>query len=66
MEGQAERLAYYVVHVRVAPEALRKAGDLKLQAGMPAEVFVQTTARNALQYLLDPILGFMQRSLREQ
>jgi membrane fusion protein, type I secretion system len=57
---------YYVVHVRVSPEALRKAGDLKLQAGMPAEVFIQTTARNALQYLLDPILGFLQRSLREQ
>ena len=57
---------YYLVHVRVSPEALRKAGDLKLQAGMPAEVFIQTTARNALQYLLDPILGFLQRSLREQ
>jgi epimerase transport system membrane fusion protein len=58
--------AYYVVQVRVPPEALRTAGDLKLQAGMPAEVFIQTTARNALQYLLDPIFGFLQRSLREQ
>ena len=57
---------YYVVHVRVSIEALRMAGDLKLQAGMPAEIFIQTTARNALQYLLDPVLGFMQRSLREQ
>ena len=57
---------YYAVHVRVSPEALRKAGDLRLQAGMPAEVFIQTTPRNALQYLLDPILGFLQRSLREQ
>jgi HlyD family type I secretion membrane fusion protein len=57
---------YYVVHVRVSPEALHKAGDLKLQAGMPAEVFIQTASRSALQYLLDPILGFLQRSLREQ
>jgi HlyD family type I secretion membrane fusion protein len=57
---------YYAVHVRVPPEELRRAGDLKLQAGMPAEVFIQTTARSALQYLLDPILGFLQRSLREQ
>lgn len=57
---------YYLVHVRVSAEALRKAGDLKLQAGMPAEVFIQTTSRNALEYLLDPILGFLQRSLREQ
>jgi epimerase transport system membrane fusion protein len=57
---------YYVVHVNVSAEALRKAGDLKLQAGMPAEVFIQTTSRNALEYLLDPLLGFVQRSMREQ
>jgi HlyD family type I secretion membrane fusion protein len=63
---KATNTPYYAVHVRVSPEALRKAGDLKLQAGMPAEVFIQTAARNALQYLLDPILGFLQRSLREQ
>ena len=63
---KATNTPYYAVHVRVSPEALRKAGDLKLQAGMPAEVFIQTASRNALQYLLDPILGFLQRSLREQ
>ena len=56
---------YYAVHVRVSPEALKRAGDLQLQAGMPAEVFIQTTARNALEYLIDPILAFLQRSLRE-
>lgn len=63
---KASNTPYYLVHVIVSAEALRKAGDLKLQAGMPAEVFIQTTSRNALQYLLDPILGFLQRSLREQ
>jgi epimerase transport system membrane fusion protein len=57
---------YYAVHVRVSPESLRHAGNLQLQAGMPAEVFIQTTSRNALQYLLDPVLGFLQRSMREQ
>ncbi len=57
---------YYAVHVRVSPDALRKAGNLQLQAGMPAEVYIQTTARNALEYLVDPILAFLQRSLREQ
>jgi HlyD family type I secretion membrane fusion protein len=57
---------YYAVHVRVSPESLRMAGNLQLQAGMPAEVFIQTTSRNALQYLLDPVLGFLQRSMREQ
>jgi hypothetical protein len=51
--------------VRVTPEALAKAGDLKLQAGMPAELFIKTGARTALLYVLDPITGFLQRSLRE-
>lgn len=62
---KADNSSYYVVHVRVTPEALREAGDLHLQAGMPAEVFIKTSSRTALQYLLDPITGFMQRSMRE-
>ena len=63
---KATSAPYYMVHVRVSADALQKAGNLKLQAGMPAEVFVQTSSRNALQYLLDPFLGFLQRSMREQ
>ncbi len=57
---------YYTVHVRVPPDNLKKAGDLELQAGMPAEVFIKTTPRNALEYFLDPVLGFVQRSMREK
>ena len=59
-------MPYYAVHVRVSPEALKKAGNLQLQAGMPAEVFIKTTPRNALEYLIDPILAFLQHSLRER
>jgi HlyD family type I secretion membrane fusion protein len=65
IEDKGERLVYYTVHVRVTQEALAKAGDLKLQAGMPAELFIKTGARTALLYVLDPITGFLQRSLRE-
>ena len=56
---------YYTVHVHVPPEELKKAGDIKLRAGMPAMVFIKTTPRNALQYFLDPVVGFIQRSMRE-
>ena len=56
---------YYLTHVKLTPESLKEAGDLKLQAGMPAEVFVKTPARTPLQYLLDPLTGFLQRSFRE-
>jgi HlyD family type I secretion membrane fusion protein len=62
---KATNAAYYTAHIRVTPEALREAGGLRLQAGMPAEVFIQTTSRSALEYLLDPITGFLQRSMRE-
>ncbi|HEX5094188.1 MAG TPA: HlyD family type I secretion periplasmic adaptor subunit [Burkholderiales bacterium] len=65
IDDREARAAYYVVHVRVTPEALAKAGDLKLQAGMPAELFIKTAPRTALMYVADPVLGFLQRSLRE-
>lgn len=41
---------YYVAHVKITADALRHAGDLTLQAGMPAEVFVKTAARTPLQH----------------
>lgn len=63
---KADNSSYYIAHVTVTPQALQEAGDLRLQAGMPAEVFVKTSERTALQYLLDPIVGFMQRSMRER
>lgn len=65
LEDKANNTYYYVAHVKVTPEALRDAGDLWLQAGMPADVYIKTTDRTALQYFLDPIVGFLQRSLRE-
>ena len=36
---------YYVVHIDVPPQALEDAGKLRMQAGMPAEVFIQTDSR---------------------
>ena len=56
---------HYVFHVRVTAEALRSAGELQLQAGMPAEVFVRTRDRTPLQYVLDPVTGYLQRAMRK-
>jgi HlyD family type I secretion membrane fusion protein len=56
---------YYVARIRVDPESLREAGNLRLQAGMPADVFIKTTSRSALQYFVDPLAGFLQRSMRQ-
>lgn len=56
---------YYVVHVDVTAAALEQAGGLKLQAGMPAEVFVRTDSRTAFDYLLAPVTSYLRRAGRE-
>jgi HlyD family type I secretion membrane fusion protein len=56
---------YYVVQVDVPPAALARAGNLRLQAGMPAEVFIRTDARTAADYLLAPLTSYFRRAMRE-
>jgi HlyD family type I secretion membrane fusion protein len=55
---------YYIVHVNV-PEKALAASSLRLQAGMPAEVFVRTDNRTALDYLLAPVTAYLRRAMRE-
>lgn len=62
---RATNQPYYQINLDVAAEALKQAGDLKLQAGMPVEIFVKTTERTALSYLLEPVTAFVRRSFRE-
>ena len=55
---------YYTVHV-VVPEKSLTDANLKLQAGMPAEVFIRTDQRSALDYLLAPVTTYLRRAMRE-
>jgi HlyD family type I secretion membrane fusion protein len=55
---------YYVVHIDV-PETSLAVASLKLQAGMPAEVFIRTDKRSALDYLLAPVTSYLRRAMRE-
>ena len=55
---------YYVVHIDVPADKLAE-GRLRLQAGMPAEVFVRTDARTTLDYLLAPVTSYFRRAMRE-
>jgi HlyD family type I secretion membrane fusion protein len=55
---------YYVVHVTVPTSALEQV-DLKMQAGMPAEVFLRTDERTTLDYLLAPVTAYLRRAMRE-
>ncbi len=69
----ADRLAdrvteapYYSVLVEADSAALAKAGDLKLLAGMPAEVFIEGEQRTPLQYLLEPVTQLLRHAGRER
>ena len=63
---RATNLPFYAVQVEVDPQSLREAGDLKLQAGMPAEVYLQGARRTPLQYLLEPVTEVLRRAGRER
>lgn len=68
----ADRLAdpvtnvhFYEAHVEPDADSMKAAGNLKLQSGMPAELFIKTGTRTAFEYLLDPIATFLRRAVRE-
>ena len=65
MIEQPSGAPYYVVQVDVPGEALAQAGNLKLQAGMPAEVFIRTDERTTVDYLLAPLTAYLRRAMRE-
>jgi HlyD family type I secretion membrane fusion protein len=56
---------WYAAQVEVEPAHLAAQPQLRLQAGMPAEVFVTTPPRSLLQYLLEPLGLFAGRAMRE-
>ncbi|MCW7541212.1 HlyD family type I secretion periplasmic adaptor subunit [Aquabacterium sp. A7-Y] len=57
--------SWYSAQVEVTAEELARHRGLRLQAGMPAEVFITTPPRSLLQYLLEPLGVFGRRALRE-
>jgi membrane fusion protein, epimerase transport system len=65
MTDQQTGVAYYVVHIDVTDRALADAGNLRLTAGMPAEVFIRTDNRSALDYLTAPVTAYLRRGMRE-
>jgi multidrug efflux pump subunit AcrA (membrane-fusion protein) len=65
MVEQQSGAAYYVAHIDVPEKGLAEAGNLKMQAGMPAEVYIRTDSRTAMDYLLAPVTAYLRRGMRE-
>jgi HlyD family secretion protein len=57
--------AWFDTTVEVDAAALRARPELRLRAGMPAELYVTTAERTTLQYLLKPLGLFASRAMRE-
>jgi HlyD family secretion protein len=57
---------YYTVKVTLTASERRRLGDQQLVAGMPAEVFLQTTSRTMLSYLFKPITDQLARMFNER
>ena len=63
---RASNTPYYSVLVEADPASLATAGDLKLLAGMPAEIYIQGEERTPLKYLIEPITQVLRHAARER
>jgi len=60
-----EGASWYVANVEVDASALQSHPNIRLQPGMPAELFVTTPARTLFDYLVKPLNAFASRAMRE-
>jgi len=57
---------YFLARIEVSPDDLRELeGRVTLTSGMPAEVYVLTGERTALEYLFEPVVQSFRRAFRE-
>ena len=63
---RANNTPYYSVLVEADPASLATAGDLKLLAGMPAEIYIKGEERTPLRYLVEPITQVLRHAVRER
>jgi HlyD family secretion protein len=56
--------AYYAVRVRISDKEMARLEGLQPMAGMPVEVFIQTSPRTVVSYLTKPLLEQFDRAFR--
>ena len=59
-------LAYYEARVSLTDAQVARLEGLRLLPGMPAEVFIRTGERTAMQYLMKPLTEQISRAFRER
>lgn len=63
---RANNMPYYSVLVEADPASLATAGELKLLAGMPAEVYLKGGEHTPLEYLAEPVTQVLRHAGRER
>jgi HlyD family type I secretion membrane fusion protein len=59
--------SYYLVKVEISrEEIMRDAPEIELLPGLPAEIFIATQERTAMEYLLQPLTARFRRAMRDQ
>jgi HlyD family secretion protein len=62
----ATKLSFFAVRIRMEADKAARLGDNRLHPGMPAEAFIGTGERTALDYFMRPFLEQFARAFREQ
>jgi len=63
---EQERASFYTVKINLPDEERRRLKGLTLVSGMPVEVFLQTSSRTMMSYLLKPINDQFSRMFNER
>lgn len=58
-------MSYFRTEVAIDAAALRQLGDADIVPGMPVDVFIRTTDRTPLSYLLKPFTDYFRNAFRE-
>jgi membrane fusion protein, type I secretion system len=65
-QDQRTGKSYYTARVTLKSQELEKLGGSKLVPGMPVDVFIKTTGRTALSYLMKPLQDQAERAFKER
>jgi HlyD family secretion protein len=65
-QDQRSGASYYTVRILLKPEELAKLGSAKLVPGMPVDVFIKTSGRTALSYMVKPLRDQAERAFKER
>jgi multidrug efflux pump subunit AcrA (membrane-fusion protein) len=64
--GRATNQPYHVAMIEAGAKSLARAVEVKLHAGMPAEVYIKGETRTPLQHLAQPATQAPMRAARER